>query len=68
MANIKVVFIQSVSFSNAGNGQSGLSYAPTYVYDLADTVATDYINKKWAIPFVGWETHPLRPSSIRFPK
>ncbi|WHX92014.1 hypothetical protein [Peribacillus simplex] len=67
MANIKVVFIQSVSF-NRVNGKAGISYAPTYVYDLTDTVATDYINKKWAIPFVGWETNPLRPPMIRFPQ
>jgi hypothetical protein len=67
MANIKVVFITSVSEMTYNSGPAGKSYSVTYVYDLVDTVANDYIAKKFAIPYAGWETNPLRPPVIRFP-
>ncbi|KQU22167.1 hypothetical protein ASG65_20855 [Bacillus sp. Leaf13] len=60
---MKVVFIQSVSFS----GFNGLSYTDTYVYDLPDDVANECIDKGFAIPFDGCEKHPKRPPYIRFP-
>ncbi|MGG2061650.1 hypothetical protein [Priestia megaterium] len=66
MPNIKVVFIQSVSESR--DNLKGTSYPYSYVYDLVDTVANDYIAKGVAIPFVGWETNAKRPIRITFPK
>ena len=63
----KVVFIQSVSFASQGTFY-GRSYEYSYVYDLADATATDYINKGYAIPFVGWETNAKQPIRIAFPK
>ncbi|MDM5359687.1 hypothetical protein QUF78_17710 [Peribacillus sp. ACCC06369] len=68
MANMKVVFITSVSIMTYNQGPAGLSYAYSYVHDLADTVANDYIAKGWAIPFVGWETNPKRPVNVKFPQ
>ncbi|MDC7762668.1 hypothetical protein POL82_04290 [Priestia aryabhattai] len=65
---MKVVFIQSVSVSIQGT-LGGQSYPYSYVFDLPDATANDYINnKKWAIPFDGWETNPQRPVNIKFPK
>jgi hypothetical protein len=50
----KIVFIQSVSTMTNNTGPAGKSYEYSYVYDLPDATATDYIdNKKWAIPFAG---------------
>jgi hypothetical protein len=60
---MKVVFIKSVSFG----GFKGLSYTDTYVYDLPDTEANECVDKGFAIPYDGWEKHPLRPAVIRFP-
>ncbi|KQU22168.1 hypothetical protein ASG65_20860 [Bacillus sp. Leaf13] len=68
MANIKVIFIQSVSHATYNDEVPGKSYAIYNVYDLVDTVANDYIAKDWAIPFVGYETNPKRPAVIRYPK
>ncbi|MFA1512846.1 hypothetical protein ACDN41_26810 [Priestia aryabhattai] len=65
----KVVFIQSLTVQGSNGGAtSGPSYAYSYVYDLADATATDYINKGYAIPFDGWETNPKRPINIKFLK
>lgn len=64
---MKVVFIQSVSVSSQGS-LFGQSYPYSYVFDLPDATANDYINnKKWAIAFDGWETNPKRPLNIKFP-
>lgn len=60
----KVVMIQSVS---GNNGFTPYSYGASNVYDLPDTTATDYINKKWAIAYAGWETNSLRPPMVFYP-
>ncbi|MBK0009887.1 hypothetical protein IAE23_25790 [Bacillus sp. S35] len=65
---MKVVFIQSVTLATQGS-IFGQSYSYSYVYDLPDATANDYINnKKWAIAFDDWETNPKRPVRIVFPQ
>lgn len=70
----KIVFIKSVAGSetykdiNNRTAAHIFSFSYSFVHDLEDARATDYIAKDYAIPFVGWETNHKRPVRITFPK
>ncbi|MDP9742847.1 UNVERIFIED_ORG: hypothetical protein QFZ59_004677 [Bacillus sp. B2I3] len=79
MANLKIVWITSVSGSVAHPADSAL---PEYqqrkipikkgfysqVEEFEDVVANSIIAKKWAISFDDWENNPKRPPMLRYPQ